>query len=145
MIYKLNNRQIDVESQIEIEGVNYPPRWFLDVNERIKYGITEEPNPPPTNEELAIITAHHIDLMWQAAHKYETDKLQGSAVGLVTIGIMMQKPKCTAVQNWVKSIWQLYYSRKASVSAVYQEALNDFSSCGPMPYSISELMIELGM
>lgn len=89
--------------------------------------------------------AENIDLMWKAAHDYETSKLQGSAIGLVTIGIMMQKPKCYAVQNWVKSIWALYYSRKPLITLTLDESLNDFSSCGPLPHSIPELMQELGM
>lgn len=78
--------------------------------------------------------------IWQAAHDYEFQQISGSAIGLLAMGVMMGKPKCVAVQNWIKSIWALYYTRKATGSSD-----TDYSSCGAIPHSVPELMVELGV
>lgn len=83
--------------------------------------------------------AQRIAGLWQAAHDYEFEQISGSAIGLLAMGVMMQKTKCLAVQDWIKSIWTLYYTRKAT-----GDASTDFSSCGACPHSVPELMAELG-
>ena len=97
----------------------------------------------PTEELAATaarIEAARIAALWQAAHDYEYAEISGSAVGLLAMGVMQELPKCIAVQNWIKSIWTLYYTRKAGTSAE-----TDYSSCGACPYSVPELMTELGV
>ena len=79
-----------------------------------------------------------IEKLWKAAHDYEFEQISGSAIGLVTMGVMQGKPKCLLVAEWQKSIWDLYYTRKA----LLDENL-DFSSCGPIPHKVPELMEEL--
>lgn len=91
-------------------------------------------------EDEAKAEAARIESLWNAAHALEYANINGSAVGLVTMGIMQSLPKCLAVQAWITSIWTLYYTRKATGSTD-----TDYSICGVMPYSIPELMIELGM
>ena len=81
-----------------------------------------------------------IASLWQAAHDIEYAQISGSAVGLITIGLVQSKPKCQAVQNWLHSLWALYYVRKASGSTD-----TDYSSVGACPHSIPEIMSELGM
>lgn len=90
--------------------------------------------------------ANNIERLWQAAYNYNFQSISGPAVGLVTIGIMSNKPKCMAVQAWVNSIWDLYYTRKANVvgNRIIADSELDFSSCGPIPYTIPELRQELG-
>ena len=78
--------------------------------------------------------------LWQAAHDLEYAAISGSAVGLITMGVLQAKPKCTAVQNWIKGIWSEYYARKASASSDC-----DFSVAGPCPHTVPELMNELGL
>jgi len=53
---------------------------------------------------------------------------------------MQGKPKCLEVQMWIKSIWTEYYIRKANLTEDY-----DFSSFGPCPHTVPELMAELGL
>lgn len=89
-------------------------------------------------EELAQAEANRIESLWQAAHKKEFDSINGSAVGMVTLGLLAGKPKCQAVQAWIQSIWNLYYERKASGSTD-----TDYSVCGEMPHSVPELMAEV--
>lgn len=105
-------------------------------------------NPALTQEEVAQMMADqkvlNVEALWQAAHNYEYAEISGSAIGLVTMGVMQAKPKCVAVQNWIKSIWQLYYERKATMNADISPNV-DFSSCGPCPHTVPELMEELGM
>lgn len=93
---------------------------------------------PKTQEELDSQEQGRISSLWQAAHDYEYSHINGSAVGLITIGILQSKPKCLAVQEWVSSIWSLYYARKASNSTD-----TDFSIAGTCPYTIQELMAEV--
>ena len=99
---------------------------------------------PRSPDEVAAILSDRdrvrVAKLWQAAHDLEYNAISGSAVGLITMGVMTGKPKCIAVQNWIKSIWTEYYKRKADGS----EAL-DFSGVGECPHSVPELMQELGV
>lgn len=81
-----------------------------------------------------------IAALWQGAHDYEYAQISGSAIGLLAIGVMQAKPKCLAVQAWIKGIWALYYQRKASASTD-----NDYTAAGVCPYSVPDLMAELGV
>ncbi len=95
---------------------------------------------PASASSLAAAESTRIAMLWQAAHDYEFAQVSGSAIGLLAMGVMQGLPKCLAVQAWIKSIWTLYYTRKAM-----GEASTDFSSCGMCPYSVPELMAELGV
>ncbi len=105
-------------------------------------------NPELSQEEVDSLMAaqkvSNVEALWQAAHDYEYSEISGSAIGLVTIGVLQSKPKCVAVQDWIKSIWTLYYQRKAAMGPEFSPSL-DFSSCGPCPHTVPELMEELGM
>jgi hypothetical protein len=64
------------------------------------------------------------------------------AIGLLTIGVIQSKPKSLAITMWSQSVWNEYYVRKAAVTL--DSALDlDFSSFGPMPYSVPELQAEV--
>ncbi len=95
-----------------------------------------------TQEKLATEAAEReaarIASLWQAAHDKEYEAISGSAIGLITIGVLQNKPKCLAVQNWIKNIWSLYYVRK-----VNGDTSLDFSMCGACPHTVPELMSEL--
>ena len=95
-------------------------------------------SPEMRLEQIAASEAQRIENLWQQAHEYEYSAISGSAIGLITLGIMQSKPKCIAVQNWIKSIWTLYYTKKADATVGV-----DFSSCGPCPHSVPELIQEL--
>jgi hypothetical protein len=159
---------VKIKEIVLIGDVNYPINYFdgkTDI-ELSEMGVTKLADPTlpdlniynyiensdgslnitvKTQLELDNKKSEHIDKMWNAAHACEISKVNGSAVGLITIGILTGKPKCIAVQNWIKSIWTLYYTRKYSITEVENTALYDFSSIGDMPHSIPELMQELGM
>jgi hypothetical protein len=84
------------------------------------------------------------DYLWKAANDFQSGQISGAAIGLLTIGVLAQKPKCTAVQAWIKSVWVEYYTRKAGVSL--QNNVNlDFSICGNIPYTVPELMEEVSI
>lgn len=91
-------------------------------------------------DDLARIEAQRIASLWQAAHNYEFAQISGSAIGLLAMGVMTGKPKCIAVQNWIKGIWTEYYTRKAGTSVD-----TDFSVAGTCPHTVPELMEELGV
>ena len=91
-------------------------------------------------ENLQRAEVQRISALWQAAHDYEFAQVSGSAIGLLAMGVMQGKPKCFAVQMWIKSIWTLYYTRKAM-----GDSSTDFTSCGACPHSVPELMEELGV
>lgn len=100
-------------------------------------GNTPEPADQP---DPAVAEQQRIASLWQAAHDYEYAEISGSAVGLLAIGVLQGKPKCTAVQNWIKSIWEEYYTRKVGTGSD-----TDYSGCGKCPYTVPELMAELGV
>lgn len=84
------------------------------------------------------------DYLWKAANDFQSGQISGAAIGLLTIGVLAQKPKCTAVQAWIKSVWVEYYTRKAGIDL--QNNVNlDFSVCGNIPYTVPELMEEVSI
>lgn len=94
---------------------------------------TPAPIPMPEPERIA--------RLWQAAHDLEYAAISGSAIGLITMGVLGGKPKCLAVQGWIKDIWTEYYARKAGTSTDC-----DFATvAGLCPHSVPELMVELGV
>ena len=104
-------------------------------------GCEARETPPAQPEpDLAVIEAQRITSLWQAAHDYEYAEISGSAVGLLAMGVMQGLPKCVAVQNWIKGIWTEYYTRKAGTSTD-----TDYLLCGACPYTVPELMAELGL
>lgn len=106
----------------ELNQADYEQMWTDEMNRR--------PSPETTR----------IAALWQAAHEYEYAEISGSAVGLLAMGVIQGLPKCNAVQNWIKGIWTEYYTRKAGTSTDC-----DYSMCGVCPYSVPELILELGV
>jgi len=124
----------------------YPDPSLYTWTENIDGSLTITPLPSDiiaANKSAS--TANNIQALWQAAHDYEYASINGSAVGLVTIGLLRGLPKCIAVSQWVTSIWALYYTRKATTTDVFDPSSLDFSSIGSIPYSIPELMAEVGV
>jgi hypothetical protein len=85
-----------------------------------------------------------IESLWAAADAYTSSYISGVAIGLLTIGVLQSLPKALAVSAWSSAVWDDYYARKALVTASSTDDL-DFSSHGPMPYSVPELRVELGL
>ena len=112
-------------------------------------GTGRKINPALSADDAASIQAQmqatNIQALWQTATDYEMAQISGSAIGLVTLGVIQSKPKCMAVMGWIKTIWDLYYQRKPTVTYEWDQTLYDFSSCGQMPHTVPELMVELGM
>lgn len=162
---------LKINDAIIIGGVRYPLNWWDQQTDAdlLALGVSKVADPVYPNPKLYTWTenpdgtltitartqgeidatyaanqANNIAQLWQAAHDYEYSFINGSAVGLVTLGILQRLPKCIAVSQWINSIWALYYTRKATVTDVLDSALLDFSSIGPMPYTIPELMAEVG-
>lgn len=96
-----------------------------------------------TAADQATINAK-VEALWAAADKYTSGYISGVAIGILTIGVLQQKPKALAVSAWSSSVWTEYYARKALVT-VTSEDNHDFSSFGPMSYSVPELQEELGL
>lgn len=82
-----------------------------------------------------------VDELWKAAHTYalkavDTDArfkylalLQDEATSLVA------KTKIKEVYSWLDSIWQEYYTRKATIESGDLAASEDFSTMGNPPHS----------
>lgn len=90
------------------------------------------------------IIKEKIENLWQAADKYTSSFISGVAIGILTIGVLQQKPKALAVSDWSSRVWAEYYIRKSQVTK-NSEDNHDFSSFGPIPYSVPELQAELGL
>ena len=93
-------------------------------------------------EQDAKMVADKIESLWQAADKYVTGYISGVAIGILTIGVLQGKPKCMVVSNWSNQVWSEYYTRKAAITVDSPLDL-DFSSFGPIPYTIPELQAEV--
>ena len=92
----------------------------------------------------ARLIAEKIEALWQAADRYTSGYISGVAIGILTIGVMQQKPKALAVTAWSSAIWSEYYVRKALVT-VNSVDNHDFSSFGPIPHSVPELQMEAAL
>lgn len=90
------------------------------------------------------LVENKIEALWQAADKYTRSYISGVAIGILTIGVLQEKPKAQAVSAWSSSVWAEYYARKALVTPTGVDNL-DFSSFGPIPYSVPELQAEVGL
>lgn len=119
--------------------------------EQIDIPFTEEEEIERDAEEAQAIVnsasralAVNLDDLWRAADGYTANYISGVAVGLLTLGAIQQLPKALAVVAWSSAVWDAYYTRKALVTATAPADL-DFSSFGPIPYSVPELRAELGM
>lgn len=87
--------------------------------------------------------AANIEQLWRAAHDYEFARINGMAIGMLTVGVIANKPKSLAVKTWSKQIWDLYYTRKALITETMDAALLDFTSVGEMPHGVPELTQEV--
>lgn len=97
-----------------------------------------------SEEEIKEAQAKRIDALWRAADAYVSNNISGTAIGILTIGVLSRLPKALAVTKWVSDVWDEYYRRKALVASVAVDDL-DFSSFGQMPFSFPELREELGL
>lgn len=95
-------------------------------------------------EEKAQRLAKNVESLWAAADAYQMGFISGVAIGLLTIGVLQNKPKALAVQAWSAAVWDAYYARKELLT--YDGAVDtDFSMFGAMPHSVPELRAELGI
>ena len=103
--------------------------------------------PLPDEEaqaNLAQAVQSQVDALWRAADAWQMQYISGVAIGLLTIGVIRGLPKALAVSDWSAALWASYYARKAAVTP-YTAVSCDFSSAGPMPYSVPELRAELDL
>ena len=85
-----------------------------------------------------------VEALWAAADKYTSGYISGVAIGILTIGVMRQKPKALAVTAWSSAIWAEYYARKARITATSTDD-HDFTAFGAIPFSVPELQAEIGL
>ena len=85
-----------------------------------------------------------IEALWSAADRYTSGHISGVAIGILTIGVMQQKPKALAVTGWSSAIWAEYYARKALVTVTSTDD-HDFTGFGAIPFSVPELQAEIGL
>src|SRR5512136_985049 len=102
---------------------------------------------PTKQETIAIIR--------KEAKKYNAIWIEEAGIGILVLGVVQamiaaqSRPKSLECLDWVLSIWQLYYQRYSIVMQSELEDIDltddmiDFTSCGPMPWSVPELMTEI--
>jgi hypothetical protein len=113
-----------------ITQATYDEEYLLELNRR--------------QEIIDNIIQDKISQLWSAANTYTTNYISGVAIGLLPVGLILQKPKALAVIAWSNSIWAVYYQRKATTTPTSELDL-DFTFAGPMPHSVPELQAEVGL
>ena len=150
MVYDTQKPEYNPDTQtckeifpVELPHGNYT-RWFQqwEVSDISQETITH--NHEAHDAQLAKQKSDNIQALWAAANAYTENYISGVAIGLLTIGVIQQKPKAMAVVQWSGAVWREYYIRKSQVTAT-QPANLDFSMFGPMPFSVPELQVEVGM
>ena len=86
----------------------------------------------------AEVETRRVQRLWESASRMESQAISATVAGLVTRGVIQNKPKALAVQSWINTLWAEYYTRKESGS----DDMN-FASVGAMPYTVPELAAEL--
>lgn len=129
----------EIAPAMSIEG-HYEQQWEIVELPPEQIAINQEKKQKDEAEAIQ----NKIESLWSAADKYTSSSISGVAVGILTIGVMQQKPKALAVTSWSSAIWGEYYTRKSLITLTSQDN-HDFSSFGPMPYSVPELQEEIGL
>lgn len=101
-------------------------------------------NQEKKQKDEAEAVQNKIEALWVAADKYTSSYISGVAIGILTIGVVQQKPKALAIASWSSAIWEEYYTRKSLITLTSQDN-HDFSSFGPIPYSVPELQEDAGL
>ena len=89
--------------------------------------------------------SHKISRLWSAANVYEQNSISGSAPAKMLQLAIEGDERAVAIGLWIQSIWANYYIRRDEVEdATTIEELEavseDFSSVGPIPYSVKEVI-----
>ena len=83
--------------------------------------------------------------LWQSANTYQESRISGAGYLLITLGILRDLPKCVAVKKWILSVLTLYYDRERQIINDPGIKIDtDFSSIGDIPYTIEEIVKEVG-
>ena len=124
----------------EFVGEQWRYRWRIDTLSPEQIAVKQAEKAAAD----AQLIRDKIEQLWAAADKYTSSYISGVAIGILTIGVITQKPKALAVTAWSSQVWGTYYARKAAVTVDSMLDL-DFSGAGPMPFSVPELQAELGL
>lgn len=113
-----------------------------------KWEVAAIPVEPPPAAVPINYLAQNEAALWRAATAYEQSYISGSALGTLTTGVLQNKPKSIAIKQWIMNLWMNhYYPRKVMITGdapITADQL-DFTLVGPMPYSVPELVAEVGM
>lgn len=121
-----------------------PHEWHEAPEDYVVGSLDYEGFIPFASVNEAQIIHNKIEALWAAADKYTSGYIGGVAIGILTIGVLQQKPKALAVSAWSSQVWSEYYARKTLVTATSIDDL-DFSVFGPIPHSVPELQSEVGL
>ena len=131
-----------------------PPKFNSDIHIcKFKNGkwitekkvIQEEVKLEP---EIKDFTEINIQSLWKAATQYEQSLISGSMLITLSVGVIKDLPKSLKVKQWINNIWNnYYYPRKSKIpkDVFISEELLNFSQAGVPPYSVQELLEEVGI
>lgn len=94
---------LEIAPAMSIEG-HYEQQWEIVELEPEQIAINQEKKQ---SDEAAAIQ-NKIESLWSAADKYTSSFISGVAIGILTIGVLQQKPKALAISSWSSSIWEEY-------------------------------------
>lgn len=113
-----------------------------------KWVVADIPADVPVEPVVTDYLAQNEAALWRAATAYEQTYISGSALGTLTIGVLQGKPKSLEIKAWISNLWMNhYYPRKTMITGdapITADQL-DFTLVGPMPYSVPELVEEVGV
>jgi hypothetical protein len=98
---------------------------------------------------MSYTKAQAIDTVRRSAEKYISDQGFGTTgVSLVTLGKAKGTTKCTAVWNWMKTVWVQYSATVATINAWAGDSnltddMVDFSAKGAPTNTFLEILVEV--
>ena len=130
------------ELPVELESVE---KRFIKWIDGDPVEMTQEEKDAILNDKFENIKNEKISQLWQAATDYEQNSISGSAPAKMLQLAMEGDQRAVAVGLWIQSIWASYYIRRDDVDAATTieelEAISeDFSSVGPIPYTVKEII-----
>ena len=86
-----------------------------------------------------------IERLWQAATDYEYCYIAYGGYTALLEAKLAGSSKATAFGEWIKQLWREYYARRDQVTASHSQEIidlinEDFSTVGPPPYPIREVL-----
>ena len=118
---------------------------FWKIVDDVIVEMPQEEKDVVDSNNLDNIKYQKIERLWQAATDYEYSFVANGGYSALLEAKLAGSSKAASFGDWIKTIWTEYYARRDQVTASHSKEIidlinEDFSTVGPPPYSIREVL-----